>query len=155
MENFQPLDDLATGPLNLDATSVSYIKETAKWAKFLSILGFIGVGFMVIAAIGMATFMSGFMSEMPNAMPGMGVLMGVMYLAFAALYFFPTLYLYRYATNSKIAIEKNDQTLLTDSFGNMKSVFKFWGILMAVVLVFYGVILVFAIVGGGIGAMLG
>ncbi|MEY3444664.1 MAG: hypothetical protein RLZZ519_2945, partial [Bacteroidota bacterium] len=39
------------GGLQLSQNSTSFLESTAKWARFLSILGFIGIGFMVLAAL--------------------------------------------------------------------------------------------------------
>ncbi|MCX6227512.1 MAG: hypothetical protein NTV01_22710, partial [Bacteroidia bacterium] len=39
-----------------------YLLETAKWMKFLAILGFIGLGFMLVAAIVMLVLGSTFES---------------------------------------------------------------------------------------------
>lgn len=34
--------------LQLTAQSQSFLKETAKWAYFLSILGFVGIGLLIL-----------------------------------------------------------------------------------------------------------
>lgn len=41
----------ANSNLQLTEESKSFLREIAKWAYFLSILGFVGVGFMVILAL--------------------------------------------------------------------------------------------------------
>jgi hypothetical protein len=37
--------------LYLNQEARGFLKETAKWAYFLSILGFVGIGFMVVLAL--------------------------------------------------------------------------------------------------------
>jgi len=152
MENFNPLDDQATGHFKLNSISIEYMRETAKWARFLSIVGFVMVGLIVLGGVFAGTFMGSMMAAAGSPIGGVGI--ALLYIGMAALYFFPTLYLFRYSKNTKQAIETNSEDLLTEGVGNMKSVFKFWGIFMAIILAFYAVILVFSIVGGGLAALL-
>ena len=37
--------------LQLDSTAKDFVKEIAKWAYFLSIIGFIGIGFLLLIAV--------------------------------------------------------------------------------------------------------
>ena len=89
--------------LELTNESKFYLKETAKWAKFLSILGFVFMGLMVIAGI----FIGSFMSKMTNfssfAMPFPSSLLSIMYIVIAVLYFMPCYYLYQFAVKTKTA----------------------------------------------------
>jgi len=47
-----------TFELNISDNILGYLKETANWAYFLSILGFIGIGLMVIFGSLFGTLMS-------------------------------------------------------------------------------------------------
>ncbi len=134
-----------------------FLQETAKWAKFLSIVGFVMLGFLVIMALFISVFMGAMMSEMPEAGPfgAMGGgLIGVFYILIALIYFFPILYLYRFATKMKTALNNNDQSYLSASFKNLKSCYKFMGIFMIIVLGFYALGIVFAFLMGA-GSMMG
>lgn len=53
------------------------------------------------------------------------------------LYFFPCLYLYRFSAQAKIAVEAEDQESLTSSMQNLKSMFKFMGILTIILISLY------------------
>ncbi|MBT8233751.1 MAG: hypothetical protein HKO66_12635 [Saprospiraceae bacterium] len=119
-----------------------FLKETAKWAKFLSIIGFIIIGLMIIIGLFMGTAMATMMGGMTQE-TGMSPLLGggfftVFYILLAALYIMPVLFLYRYASNMKVALENNNQQFLSDSFRNLKSHYKYIGILMAILLILYG-----------------
>lgn len=138
--------------LIIDWRSKEFLKETAKWTKFLAILGFIGVGFMVLGSISILFASSSFMSN--DAFPfGGRIFMMLLYLAFAVLYYFPISYLYQFSENTKKAIENNDNNAIRDAFEFLKSHYKFMGILTIVVLALYAVILLFALIGIGTAAM--
>ena len=155
------IDSNVGGDLSLTVTSEirSYLKETAKWAYFLSIVGFVMLAFIVVGGIFSATILGSSMSSLSPGMPGgapvmmSGGLMMVVYLAIAALYFFPTLYLYRYAKKMKVALANDDQLFLAESFKNLKSMFKFMGILMAIILGFYGIIIILGLLFGAFASL--
>lgn len=137
--------------LQLNESAKGFLKEAAKWAYFLSILGYIGIGFIVLASI----FAGRIFSTMGNMMPGgmgifgsaFGIVMTVVYLLMAVLYFFPVYFLNKFASNAKTALQNNDTDSLSASFEYLKSHYKFIGIMMVILLCFYGLIIVFAIIG--------
>lgn len=136
--------------LQLDSTAKDFLQETAKWAYFLSIIGFIGIGFLFLIAI----FAGTIFSAMGSSMPGMGMYggsfgaaMGAAYFLMALLYFFPVYYLFKFSSNAKKAFRNNDSEALTESLGFLKSHYKFIGILMVILLALYGLFFVFAIFG--------
>ncbi len=137
--------------LQLDSTAKDFVKEIAKWAYFLSILGFIGIGLLLLIAV----FAGAIFSAMGSTMPGMGAYggsfgaaMGAIYFLMAAFYFFPVFYLFKFSSNAKKAFRDNDSEALTTSFGYLKSHYKFIGILMIVLLAIYALFFLFAILGG-------
>ena len=83
MEN-KTLDEstVSNSNLNLDEEGQKYLKEGRGWAMFLAILGFIGMGFMVIGAIAM--FAMGGMLGSQLGFPG--ALIGLLYLVIAGIY---------------------------------------------------------------------
>lgn len=119
------------------------INEIRKWTYFLSILGFIAVGFMVIAAL----FVDSFLENSEQSMPvPHGAITGL-YLLFAIIYFFPVLYLYKFSTSAKKAVyEKNDMEL-SQAFNNLKRHYKFIGIVAIVSISFYILAILFAVLG--------
>src|SRR5215204_3889456 len=84
----------------IDAASRAHLSEAAKWAKFLAIFGFIMCGLLIIIGIFFGTFMSTFSSspygnEYGNRSPFEGssaIVMIVIYVGIAILYFFPCLF---------------------------------------------------------------
>jgi hypothetical protein len=137
--------------LIIDHESSSYLGDTARWAKFLSILGFIFIGLMVIMAFSIGVIMSKFTSQLndssavASALPS--AIFTFIFLVFAVLYFFPTLFLYRFATRMQMAIRNNDQPQLIGSFRSLKSCFRFIGILTIIVLGLYVLLIFFNLFG--------
>ena len=81
-----------------------------------------------------------------------GGFVAIIYLVMALIYVFPVLYLYRFATKMKVALKNNDQDFLSSSFENLKSCYKYMGILMAIALGFYAISFLSIIVLGGAAA---
>lgn len=126
----------------------SYLQETAKWSYFLSIIGFVFIGFMVLGALFAGMMLGALSSEMGYGMGGSFI--SIIYLVGAGLYFFPILYLFRFSSKAKIALRSGSDAELTEAFQNLKSHYKFMGILTIVVIGFYLLFFIF----GGLGMMM-
>jgi hypothetical protein len=134
-------------PLELPNESQFYLWETRKWGNFLGILGFIFVGLMVLGGIGMGMFSSALREYGNLGFPGFGFTL--LYLLMALLYFFPILYIYRFSSHMKIALQTKSADELNLAFKNLKSNFRFVGILCIVVLSIYALILLFVLIFAG------
>lgn len=139
--------------LVIDWRSKEFLKETAKWTKFLAILGFVGIGLMVLGSLVMLFAPSSLMSNGDFPFGGK-IFMMLLYLAFAVLYYFPISYLYQFSENTKKAIENNDNNAIRDAFEFLKSHYKFMGILTIILLSFYAIIIFIGLIGAGATAMM-
>lgn len=151
MEDDNLLDSNMGAGFVITEASRSYLRETAKWAKFLAIIGFVMIGFMVLVGVFFGSIMGSAMSDLEDAGLGAGVgtgAFGFIYIFIALLYFFPTLYLYRFATRTKQAVIDSDSEGLAWGLEQLKSTFKFMGIMMIIALALYAIIFLFAIVFG-------
>jgi hypothetical protein len=121
----------------------NYLLESSKWAKFLAIVGFVGVGLLVIFGF---AFMIGFsiFSSMSQVHFPIGII-GIIYIAIAVVYFFPVNYLYKFSDRIKKGITSSDQATVISAFENLKSMFKFMGIFTIVILSIYVLLLVVAL----------
>lgn len=137
--------------LTIDPVTKAHLSETARWARFLAILGFVFLVLMIVAIIGMFIYMSSGAMEMPDGgspmFPGFGVAMAVYYIIIAAIWFIPLLYLLRFSGAMRTALHGNDQQALNTSFLNLKSCFKFVGIVTIILLVLSLLGMVFGVVG--------
>ncbi len=137
--------NLLNSELQIDTIAHAHLAETAKWGFFLSIVGFILS--VIIALVGL--FAGTFFSRATSSF-GDGALMGAgfltfIYLLIGALYFFMSLFLYRFATKMKAALYSNDQDSLNNSFSNLKGLYKLMGIITIVYLSFIALALLFGI----------
>jgi hypothetical protein len=139
MENNQ---DLLQNDLVIDSSAHTYLKETAKWAKFLGILGFIASGIIVIASFFIGSIFAKFNNmATPDAPNPMGAMMGafggtitVIYLLLGVLVFFISLFLFRFGAKMKIALQNPDQDVLNLSLKNLKNYFRTHGIIAVIYL---------------------
>ena len=133
--------------LQVDSTVQSYLGETARWAKFLAIMGFIGCGICALIGIFAGSVIGASMNAF-GGRSGMGGLVTAIYLAMAVLLFLPCLYTYNFGSRMQVAIRSNDQEQLTQSFRNLKSHYKYMGILTIVYLGLLVLLMVAGIFGG-------
>ncbi len=132
--------------LQVDQESSLYLSEAAKWGKFLSIIGFILSGLMALMGLFAGSIFSSTLSQMEGMGAGFGGSMfTLIYLVFAILWFFPCLYLFRFATKAQLALRSSEQQTLNNSFRNLKSCFRFMGIFTIIMLVLYAIVFVVAI----------
>jgi len=139
--------------LYLNQEAQGFLKETAKWAYFLSIMGFIGIGFMVVLALFIGTIFSTLNSMSGSMTPMMGIGTGFisgLYLLIALLYFFPVYYLFKFSSNLKKAFKSNDNDLIHSSFEYLKSHYKFIGIFTLVFVVIYALVILFSMLAGAV-----
>src|SRR5688572_23259299 len=131
MEN-EKFVNTGTSPYNaqlvVSPIASEYLKETGRWGKFLAIVGFCAVGLMVVGGLFAGTIFS-LMGSAPSDMPFPGFMLGVIYAVLGLLYFFPIYYLFKFSTNLKAALISRNNQLLDSAFENLKSHYKYIGIL--------------------------
>lgn len=143
MENL----DLLNYDLQLSPTSQTFLSETAKWGKFIAIIGFIGCGFIIIIAFFIPSIYSSLstLQGVPSQLAsGSSIGITIGYILISALLFFPCLFLYRFSTKMKVALKTVSQENFDASFKNLKSMFKFYGIFTIVMLSIYALVFIFA-----------
>lgn len=144
MEVYNDIDEVEEFELQLNDSAKGFLREIAKWAYFLSIIGFIGIGFIVLAAFFAGAFFA-FIGNLTQETHNLGWIGGsfvsVIYLIIATIYFFPFYYLNAFSTKLKIALKNNDSEILSNSFENLKSHYKYIGIASIIILSFYALIL--------------
>ncbi|MEO6638431.1 MAG: DUF5362 family protein [Ginsengibacter sp.] len=149
MENI----DLLSNDLQVSPQAQSYLAESAKWGKFLAIMGFILCGLMVLVSFlipAIITNIPPYNTMSSQLGSGMKIGMTVLYLCFSVLFFFPAFYLYKFSSKMQLAVKGLSQENFDESLMNLKSMFKFYGIFMIILLSFYALAFIVAIVAAAI-----
>ena len=140
---------LLENELMIDTITHSHLKETAMWAKFLAIAGFVMSIFIAIAAVFAGTMFNKLSAGLPgggaggiNMMAG-GMIM-IVYLIVAAVAFFMSLFLFKFGNKMQTALKVHDQENFNLSFQNLKVYYRFAGIITII----YLAIVLLALIGG-------
>jgi uncharacterized membrane protein len=136
--------------LQVTPESVSYLATTAKWTKFLSVLGFVFSGFLLLAGVVLTVFFGSVGSQLESSkLPFINSgFIGVIYLVIALIYIWPVIYLNNFSNYATRAVKSGNTEILTRALLNLKRLFKFMGILMIIMLVVYLIAIVAIIVAG-------
>lgn len=152
MENYENGPVQPGNSLILTDDARQTLKVASTWAKFISIIGFIGTALIVLAALAafvftnvMSDFSSGAYGGYPGGFQSIIRFLPGFYLIAGVIYFLISLYLYRFASHIKQAVVYNQQHDLYSAFNNLKSYFKTIGILVIVAIVFYLIAIVVGI----------
>lgn len=121
------------------------LATAARWAKFIAIVGFVFMGLIFLFVLLFGSFYGTLLpGEMGLSLVPMLFLMGIS-LAISAI---PLVFMYRFALQTQEGLRNEDQFAMTSAFANLKSYYKFIGILLIIVLGFYAIIFVGALFGG-------
>jgi len=141
-------ENFSKSTFGITETSRKNLMETAKWAQFLSILGFVGLGLMIVGAL--------FMMSMSSRMQSMGMpgnqdvpfgVIAFIYVVMAVLFFFPMFYLFKFAMKMKDALGSSSPITFDEATGFLKSHYKFNGIFAIIILSIYVLLILLAVFG--------
>jgi Ca2+/Na+ antiporter len=122
-----------------------HLKQTRPWVRFISILGFISIGFMIIFAV-MMIVGSGMGTGMIY-----GAAMAIIYLLLGLLYIVPVLYLHRYASYIGRFLSSGTTEDMETALRYQKSFWKFAGILALITIALSLIMMVVGIGGAAAG----
>ncbi len=131
---------------SIDETGKAYMLETARWAKFLSIIGLIFSGLMFVGLLFIMLNFSDLSRQLGTMYGGLGAGVFFFYFLILVIILYPTITLFRFASKIKPAILTANQELFNTALKNLKNTFKFWGIYVIVILALYGLALIVTIV---------
>ena len=114
--------------------SINHLNETRKWTLFISILGLIFMGILIIVVPSMLLKL-GFNS--PNNSAALSL---IPLLLLMVVYFFPIYYLLRFSNYCKSAITNSDSSSMETAFKYLKLTFRFIGILSIIILGIYVIV---------------
>ena len=143
---FDPLDSgVQNNPPMFTPSAADYARKLAPWAKFLSVLMYIGAAFCVLGGIMMLAMGSSF-SNTPGLEnnPLGGAFMGLFvlfYFAIAAVYVFVAKWTWDFQSNSLAAAQLNSPERLELAYKNMYRIFLLFGIFALLIIVLYVVMI--------------
>lgn len=128
--------------IEIDKEGLKHLAETRKWSMFLSILGFIFLGLILIITI--------FMIGVGNTISGLGYppLALVPLLLIGLIYYFPIYYLFQFSNYSKQALKNKDSELLSKALRYLKLHYRFMGIVAIIMLSLYLIFFITVIISG-------
>ncbi len=130
---------------------------TKPWVRFISVMMFIGAGFLLLGGLAMGLMGGAIASASKNPMfsGGMGIGIAVVYVLLALFYLYPAVKLWKYATCIGNLLNSGTLIDLETALSQQRSFWKFVGVITLVILSLYGVIFAFFMVAGGIAAFSG
>lgn len=129
-------NNTAPRKIEIGEDTIKDIDTTRKWTMFLAVLGFIGIGLIIIFGIFAGIFLTIFStSEALAGLPEWSVFIFVILIG--TMFVFPGLFLFRYSKYSAEAVKKLDGTCLQKAVRNLKAYFVSTGILIIMILTVY------------------
>jgi hypothetical protein len=135
-----PVDYAPPAPAALPVESmIEALRGPGPWVRFLSVLGFVGCAFMVLGGLGMAVLgaIAPAAAGSPGAPQAMMPALGGVYVLFAALYVYPSLVLWRYASSIARAVGGGGTEAIVEALRHQRSFWKFVGISMIAIIGLY------------------
>jgi hypothetical protein len=147
MEQQNQSQDSSLFSLDIDATILNYLSEIIRWGRFLAIVGFVLCGVIFLAGIIISFVVNNLGNYYQgNLLGNLGIgFLIFFYIILAVIYFFPCLYLLRFCNAVKLALASNDQIQFTEGFKNLKTLFKYVGIITIVIISFYLLFFLFSL----------
>ena len=150
MENEETTAESSASPqLFVTEEMRSHFYEMAKWSGFLAIVGFVFTGLTVVSSFTIGAAI-GTNPELAGLKPfaGLGSLgFTIVGLLYAFAIFYPSLLLFKYSASAKLGVLYGDQHSLNEAMGNLKSLFKYWGIMTIILISLYVILLLSTIMG--------
>lgn len=130
----------------------AYLREAGKWAHFLGIAGFVFSALTIISAFSVGSVVGQLQQTYGTGLSASQLSTGLsfIYIVFGVLIFRPSLYLFQFGAGLKKGFEFGDQFNLNYAFQKLKSCFRFLGIVIIMLIVFYLMVFIAAIVSGGV-----
>lgn len=138
--------------MRLTPMAEQYMLASTRWAKFLSILGFIAAGFMLIFSLSLSSIMS--LATAFNPAGGAGLagvpifFLSAIYIGMSVIYFMIAFYMYNFATKTQRGILQRDEYSMEAGFKALKSQLTLMGVMAVIGLSLLALIVVFAIIVG-------
>lgn len=144
--------NLLNEDLQVDSISHTHLKETAMWAKLLAVVGLVISVILAIVALFAGSVLENMSGGAAALGAGMGIVFSIIYLVIAGIYFALSLFLFRFATKMKLALQTVDQENFNTALYNLKLVYRITGIIVIIYLALVVLALVVSIAAASFGS---
>jgi len=129
--------------------AINQLQRTKPWVRFLGVIMWIVVAFMMIGAVGMSLGTAVMTEAFNKTNPGMGDMvakgLAAFYVIFGLLYIYPTLKIWKYGTCIGKLVKSGSNTDLESALEQQRKFWKFVGIAVILMIILY---IVFAVIMG-------
>ena len=136
-------EEFSQSGMFVDETMKADLLSSAKWAKFLLVVGAIAMA--VYFVVGLVITIAPLVLP-PTPMLGGGIIVGPIYMACALIMIYPLVKGFQFANGVKRACLTDDEAQLARGFAGLRAYLKFSGILAIIGLVILAAILIAVIV---------
>ncbi|MCB1278607.1 DUF5362 family protein [Prosthecobacter sp.] len=148
----------SSGPAadGVSPSTIAMLSATKPWVRFMSVLMWIGVAFMLLGAIGMGAVTALGVTKQTTTSPFGGaelVVMAAIYGLMAIVYIFPAIKLGKYASRIGSLVSTRSVADLDAALNEQRSFWKFIGIMTIIMISLYLVVVVGFVVFGATAAM--
>lgn len=151
LKTMEILDDTITKNQNLGVNqeALFHLEASRKWTLFLSIMGFIFIGIMLLTPLLFLRFFR--VADIPTAFPmAFSMFSMIPLLILVVIYFFPFYYLLQFSRFSKTAIQNRDDASLASALKYLKLHYQFMGVLVIIGAGIYLLAIFGMLIGGSI-----
>jgi len=148
MEEFvkNPAQIIAAENPQLSPEAIGFLMTSAKWGKFLAILGFISLGFLLLAGLSMGLLFN-LMESRSSAFAGTAMLispkwLAVIYILISVISFVPVYFLNSFSNRVTRSVRNNDTESMTSAFRQLKNLFVFLGIYTIAMIAVYIIVII-------------
>jgi hypothetical protein len=131
-----------TRKIEIEEETLKTLNTTRKWTMFISIIGFILLGLLLVIGFIAGTFLTAF--KIGDAGLGIPESMALIIIFVLSLvYFFPVFFLFRFSKHTANAVQSLNKEDLRKAFRNLKFYFIYLGVLLIMAMVLYLAALIF------------
>lgn len=129
--------------LEVDTTAKATFVEMARWTKFLAIFAFIMMGLALAGSVIAGIILSKFYDNSANTQPLVdggataSIVVAVIAIIVIAINLYPAYALLKFSTCIKAAVAADDKEEFNRAVRYLKNMFKYFGIMMIVVVCIY------------------
>lgn len=144
--------DLFAGSGLVSGAAIQQLAATKPWVRLLSVISFIGSGFMLLGA-GSLVLMGTIGSIAASGKSGsvlpasFGIGLAIAYALFAVIYLYPGVKLWKYASSIARLMQTQSEADLVDALDQQRGFWKFIGVMVTIIIGLYILAMVLMVIG--------